>query len=54
MENKALIIEVNSQTDFVAQNEIFLNLVKEMKKVILEKEVTDLESVENLYLMSEN
>lgn len=48
--NKALIIEVNSQTDFVAQNEIFLNLVKEMKKVILEKEVTDLKSVENLVL----
>ncbi|MGL5591279.1 MAG: translation elongation factor Ts [Mycoplasmoidaceae bacterium] len=48
--NKALIIEVNSQTDFVAQNEIFLNLVNEMKKIILNKEITDVNLVENLVL----
>ncbi len=48
--NKAVILEMNSQTDFVAQNEIFLNLVNETKKIILEKEIINSEEVGNLIL----
>ncbi len=48
--NKALIIEINSQTDFVAQNEEFINLSNEMKKVILENDVVEVKEVESLVL----
>ncbi|MBE3570334.1 MAG: elongation factor Ts, partial [Bacillales bacterium] len=36
--NKAVILEVNSETDFVAKNESFQNLVKELAQHILKNE----------------
>lgn len=41
--NKAIIIEINSETDFVAQNEKFVNLVKEVANAILDAESKTLE-----------
>ncbi len=46
--NKAVIVEVNSETDFVAKNEEFKNLVSEIADVILENEVTTVEEALNL------
>jgi elongation factor Ts len=37
-DNKAVILEVNSETDFVAKNESFQNLVKELAQHILKNE----------------
>lgn len=48
--NKVLIIEVNSQTDFVAKNAEFINLVKEIEEAIFESNVTDKEAVDQLKL----
>lgn len=48
--NKALIIEINSQTDFVAQNEEFVKLSEDMKKTILENDVVNVSEVEGLTL----
>lgn len=48
--NKALIIEVNSQTDFVAKNADFIKLVREIENTIFDANVTDKESVEALKL----
>lgn len=42
--NKAVIIEVNSETDFVAKNEEFQNLVSTIAETILNSDVTDMES----------
>jgi elongation factor Ts len=42
--NKAVIIEVNSETDFVAKNEEFKNLVSVIAETILDSDVTSLES----------
>ncbi|NLW15577.1 MAG: elongation factor Ts [Erysipelothrix sp.] len=38
--NKAVLIEVNSETDFVAKNEQFLNLIDTIGNTILENDVT--------------
>lgn len=38
--NKAVLIEVNSETDFVAKNEQFLNLIDIIGNTILENDVT--------------
>ena len=43
MDNKAVIVEVNSETDFVAQNEEFKNLVNEIANVVLENNPTSVE-----------
>lgn len=43
--NKAVIIEVNSETDFVAKNDEFKNLVHTLASVILEKNPTSNEEV---------
>jgi len=42
--NKAVIIEVNSETDFVAKNEEFQKLVSTIAETILNNEVTSMES----------
>ena len=42
-ENKAVIVEVNSETDFVSKNENFINLVKEIGESILKSDATTLE-----------
>lgn len=43
VENKAVIVEVNSETDFVAKNEEFKSLVNEIADVILENHPKKLE-----------
>ncbi|CAM3584825.1 translation elongation factor Ts [Erysipelothrix urinaevulpis] len=42
--NKAVVIEVNSETDFVAKNEEFLNLVNGLSTLILNEEPKDLDA----------
>ena len=42
--NKAVIIEVNSETDFVAKNEEFQNLVSTIANTIINSDVTTMDS----------
>lgn len=46
--NNAVIIEMNSETDFVAKNEKFQNLVKTILETIIKSNVTSMEDVLNL------
>jgi len=46
--NTAAIIEVNSETDFVAKNQEFLDFVDYLLDIILNNEVSDVESVLNI------
>lgn len=46
--NKAVILEVNSETDFVAKNEEFQNMVSVVLKAIIDNEVSSIEEVLNL------
>ena len=41
--NKAVILEVNSETDFVAKNEKFQNFIADMAKIILASDATTME-----------
>ena len=41
--NKAVILEVNSETDFVSKNEEFKNMIDEIGNVILKSEATTVE-----------
>ena len=41
--NKAVIIEVNSETDFVAKNEKFIDMVNEILNVVIDSDVKTLE-----------
>lgn len=43
-DNKAVIIEVNSETDFVSKNEEFTNMIKLIGESIVKSDATDLES----------
>ena len=42
--NQAVILEVNSETDFVAKNEKFIEFVNKLADVIMKSDVTDMES----------
>lgn len=42
--NTAAIVEVNSETDFVAKNEMFQNLVKDTAKLMAEHKPADMEA----------
>ena len=42
-DNKAVVIEVNSETDFVSKNENFVSLVDEIGNAILDSDATTLE-----------
>ena len=46
--NKAVVLEVNSETDFVAKNEEFVNLVNTIADVVLENEVNTVEDAMKL------
>ena len=46
--NKAVILEVNSETDFVSKNEEFTNMIEEIGNTILNSDVTSLEDALNL------
>lgn len=48
--DQALVIEVNSQTDFVAKNDIFINLVNQIIDAIFVNKVTSKEDVEKMVL----
>ncbi len=48
--NKAVILEVNSETDFVAKNDDFKNFLTKVGNEILNKEVTTMEDALNLKL----
>ncbi len=50
--NKAVLVEVNSETDFTARTDKFKNMVKAVAKTILENEPKDVE--EALTLKAEN
>lgn len=43
--NKGLVVEINSETDFVAKNENFQNLVTEMSNHIMESDKKDVDSL---------
>lgn len=47
-EDKAVIVEVNSETDFVSKNEEFRSLVSTIAKTIADNDVKDVEEVLNL------
>ena len=46
--NKAVIVEVNSETDFVAKNEEFKGLVEAIAKTVLASDVTSVEEANKL------
>ena len=46
--NKCVVFELNSQTDFVAQNEKFLNLLDKIGSILIESNVTNTEEALNL------
>lgn len=48
LDNKAIIVEVNSETDFVAKNEEFINLVNIIADTILNNDVKTIEEALNL------
>jgi len=43
--NKAVIIEVNSETDFVAKNEKFISMVNTILETVIDSDATSLEDV---------
>lgn len=45
--NKAAVIEVNCETDFVANSDPFRALIKEVNEIVLAKEPKDLEEAKN-------
>lgn len=51
--NNAVVVEVNSETDFVASNEKFINFVDLLAKAILENKVNTNEDVLNLVVDGE-
>ena len=51
--NNAVVVEVNSETDFVASNEKFINFVDLLAKAILENEANTNEDVLNLVVDGE-
>ena len=46
--NKAVVLEVNSETDFVAKNEEFVNLVNTIAETVLENDVNTIEDAMKL------
>lgn len=48
--NKAVILEVNSETDFVSKNEEFTSMIDTIGNAILKSDATDLESILNIQL----
>ena len=46
--NRAVLVEVNSETDFVAKNEEFVNLVNTIAEAVLNSDVTTVEEAMNL------
>ena len=51
--NKAVVLEVNSETDFVAKNEEFKNFVKEVGEAILNSDVKEMDEALKLTINGE-
>lgn len=51
--NKAAIIEINSETDFVAKNETFISFVEALANTLVESDVTTLEQANELKIDNE-
>src|SRR5690554_4062820 len=49
-EKKGVVLEINSETDFVAKNEEFKNFVEETAKAVLDNEPKDLEALKAVVL----
>lgn len=47
-EKSAAMVEVNSETDFVAKNEVFVNFVSEIANMVLNNDVTSVEELKAL------
>lgn len=54
IDNSAVIVEVNSETDFVAKNEEFKNFVHNLVKTLIDKDVKTMEEALELKLESSN
>ncbi len=54
IDNSAVIVEVNSETDFVAKNEEFKNFVHNLVKTLIDKDVKTMEEALELTLESSN
>ena len=52
-DHKAVMIEVNSETDFVAQNETFQEAVKQIAEAILNSDATTMEEAKNITIDGE-
>ena len=52
-DHKAVMIEVNSETDFVAQNETFQEAVKQIAEAILNSDATTMEEAKNIAIDGE-
>lgn len=52
-DNNAVILEVNSETDFVAKNEEFKNFVNDLSETILSSDVTSMEDALNITIDNE-
>src|SRR5574344_554255 len=52
-ENKGVILEVNSETDFVAKNEEFISMVNTILKALIKSDVKTLEEALNLTIDDE-
>lgn len=48
-----VVIEVNSETDFVAKNELFVNFVKQLAQVIIDDNPADVEALTNCVIPAE-
>jgi len=46
-DNKAVIVEINSQTDFVAQNDLFKGVVSEITKHAFDNNLADADAINN-------
>lgn len=53
-DNSAVILEVNSETDFVAKNEEFQNFVDKLRKTLVDQNVKTLEEANELILADSN
>ena len=51
--NKAVILEVNSETDFVSKNEEFVSMIETIGKTILNSNVKTIEEAEALKINDE-
>lgn len=54
VDNFAVILEVNSETDFVAKNEEFKNFVAKLSKTLIDKDVKTIEEANELTLADSN